>query len=129
MTGLLILLVLGTAVYAVVRSGALQEELRQALRNGRATDDQIARGTFARSARVCSQCGYIGAPKRGSDFSFLVFLILILFFILPGLIYWAVTRGRYAVCAACRARNTMLPLDSPRGRTLVDAARQQIGVG
>lgn len=69
---------------------------------------------------ICAQCGTAGKPKsRGMNGSFLVEILLWFFFILPGLIYsiWRIASPQGKVCRACGSPS-MIPLDSPRGRSL-----------
>jgi len=72
---------------------------------------------------VCTNCGFRGKPVRATAGSFIVEVVLWLCFILPGLIYsvWRLTT-RKQVCPKCK-QPTMIPADSPRGRTLIDNVR------
>lgn len=67
---------------------------------------------------VCTNCGYVGLPKTVTKGSFLIELVLWLFFLIPGLIYsiWRLT-SRHKACPKCEASN-MIPTDSPRGKEL-----------
>ena len=47
------------------------------------------------------RCGYIGRPKKVARGSFLIGVILCFFFLLPGLIYFAVMSGYNYVCPRC----------------------------
>ena len=79
---------------------------------------------------ICTQCGYVGRPLYKVRGSFLVELILwilgliALFFLAWWLIFiplfYSIFRlsGRYQECPQCHLHNTMIPLDSPRGRQL-----------
>lgn len=63
--------------------------------------------------RYCTTCGSVGWPKRVTPGSFLVALVLLLFFLLPGIIYilWQLT-SRYDACRSCGGR-AVVPLDTP----------------
>ena len=67
---------------------------------------------------ICSNCHYEGQPKTVVKGSFLIEVILWLFFIIPGLIYsvWRLTT-KYKACPKCSASN-MIPTDTPRGQEL-----------
>jgi len=67
---------------------------------------------------ICPSCGYIGKPKTVVRGSFLMEVVLWLFFLVPGLIYsiWRLT-GKEKVCPSCGQKG-MIPLDSPRGQKL-----------
>ena len=88
-----------------------------------------------RKLYICTQCGYVGAPKSRVRGSFIMELILWilgliftfvvswLFIFIP--IFYSMFRlsGRYTECPQCHLRNTMIPLDSPRGRQLYNQIR------
>jgi hypothetical protein len=61
----------------------------------------------------CPNCGQPGKPRRIVPGSVLITLLLLMFWLVPGLIYmiWR-HKAAYLVCPSCRARN-MVPLDSP----------------
>jgi hypothetical protein len=69
---------------------------------------------------ICTRCGTIGRPKRHTPGSLALELFLFLFFIIPGLLYgvWRLSARKW-VCAACQA-DTLVPIDSPRGRALAN---------
>jgi len=69
---------------------------------------------------ICSNCGYKGKPKKVTKGSIFIEIILWIAFIIPGVIYsiWRLT-SRNEACPQCGATN-MVPLDSPRGRKLVE---------
>ena len=68
---------------------------------------------------LCTQCGAVTSPKRVTPGSTWVTLILLLFFIIPGIIYmhWRHT-SIYAACRKCGSKN-LVPLNSPFGREMV----------
>lgn len=70
------------------------------------------------SQMICTSCGTMGKPKTITKGSFLVEIILWLFFLVPGLIYtlWRLTTKTRG-CRSCGA-STMVPLDSPLGQKL-----------
>ena len=53
--------------------------------------------------RVCPNpnCGYCGMGKKEARGSGVIFVILILLWIIPGLIYWALCGGYRIVCPKC----------------------------
>jgi hypothetical protein len=68
---------------------------------------------------ICTACGTQGNPKTRVKGSFLVEIILWMFFLFPGAIYtvWRLTT-KEKVCRTCGA-NTLVPLNSPMGRKLL----------
>lgn len=68
---------------------------------------------------ICSNCGYVGVPKRVTKGSMGIEIVLWLFFIIPGVIY-SLWRGssKFKACPSCGAQN-MIPLDTPNGRKLL----------
>ena len=72
------------------------------------------------NACVCANCGYVGKPKTVTRGSIFIEIILWLTFLIPRLIYsiWRLTT-RHKSCPQFFAPN-MVPLDSPRGRKLVE---------
>ena len=65
------------------------------------------------SAKVCTNCGYLGNPISITRGDFAIEVLLWLFFLVPGIIYsvWRLT-SRYAACPKCKAPN-IIPLGSP----------------
>lgn len=70
--------------------------------------------------RVCPNCGYVGKPKKKTKGSFWIEVILWLMFIVPGILYsvWRIS-SREKVCPKC-GNPHMIPLDSPRGRKVLE---------
>lgn len=70
--------------------------------------------------RICTACGHVGHPITATKGRLGVEVFLWLLFLLPGLIYslWRIG-SRHAACAACGG-TSLVPLDSPMGRRLVD---------
>jgi hypothetical protein len=73
--------------------------------------------------KVCKDCWTISNPTknkklRGSPW---ITLILILFFIVPGIIYMIWRRGDIGneICAKCRSKN-LVPVDSPMGQKIIN---------
>ena len=64
----------------------------------------------------CLDCGFAGSSKTITLGSFLVELVLWLFFLLPGLIYstWRLTSRKQGCCMCGSTR--IIPADSPRAR-------------
>lgn len=69
--------------------------------------------------KACTTCHAIGYPSTAGGPSFILFVVLTFFFVVPGIIYlvWALTSRREA-CGKCGAA-TLVPLDSPAGRQIV----------
>lgn len=68
--------------------------------------------------RVCTSCESLAAPRIEGRGSFIVFLVLFMCFIAPGLVYlaWWLS-SRREVCAKCGS-DKLVPSDSPVGRKL-----------
>lgn len=64
-------------------------------------------------ANYCPRCGTVGFPQSDTPGSFMIELVLWLFFLLPGLIYsiWRLT-SKSQVCPGCRQPG-MIPVQSP----------------
>ena len=71
------------------------------------------------SEQVCTRCASTGNTRTATPGSFVIELLLWLFFIVPGLMYsvWRIT-SRKEVCGACGS-DQLVPADSPRGRQLI----------
>jgi hypothetical protein len=68
---------------------------------------------------ICTQCGSVTSPKRFVPGSIVITLILLVFFVIPGLIYeiWRHSSA-YNVCQRCGSRN-LVPPSSPFGQDMV----------
>lgn len=73
---------------------------------------------MAKPALICSTCGHFGPAVTTTPGSFLIELVLWLFFLLPGLIYsiWRLTNKKTG-CSACGG-TALIPRSSPRGQQL-----------
>jgi predicted Zn finger-like uncharacterized protein len=72
----------------------------------------------AAGEQICTNCGTIGKPMRQVQGQFAVEVLLWCLFIVPGLIYSAWRyMGKSNRCPVCE-QESMIPLDSPRGRQL-----------
>ncbi len=70
--------------------------------------------------RVCVACESTGEPATRGNGSPLVFLLLLLFFVVPGFIYaawWFASRRD--VCARCGS-DQLVPADSPKGQRILE---------
>jgi len=69
---------------------------------------------------LCTTCGSQGIPSRAVRGSFLVEIILWLFFLLPGIIYtlWRLN-SRSLLCPKCH-NSTMIPVDSPIAQKILN---------
>jgi hypothetical protein len=81
---------------------------------------EMVRLMIFNATHICSHCGERGSPRNRYRGSFIVTMILLLLFIVPGLLYelWRLCNP-IKVCPACGMPH-MIPLDSPRGRELAD---------
>lgn len=68
---------------------------------------------------VCTSCGSVGKPRTVVPGSFLIEIVLWLFFLLPGLCYtvWRLS-AKHKACPACGGK-AMVPTGSPVGRQLL----------
>lgn len=71
------------------------------------------------SKLVCTQCGFVGKPKRAIKGNSAIEIILWLFFIVPGLIYsiWR-SNSRHKICPDCKSI-ALIPIDSPRAKKIM----------
>jgi Zn-finger nucleic acid-binding protein len=78
-----------------------------------------ASAPIRRTGSLCTNCGYLGKSTTVVQGSFLIEVILWLFFLIPGIIYsiWRLTT-KHRACPKCGARN-MIPPDSPRAQKLL----------
>jgi hypothetical protein len=72
----------------------------------------------ARPVVACTSCEHVGRAKKHFPGNILFFVVLCLFFVVPGLIYgaWCVLSNRHA-CKACGSLD-IVPIDTPAGRRL-----------
>lgn len=73
----------------------------------------------SRPTHICSQCGFAGKPKMESQQNGCIVLILLCFFVIPGIIYIIATSKARPVCPKCGGKNTMIPLDTPQAQVLI----------
>lgn len=67
---------------------------------------------------VCPSCGYIGKKEEKSHFNFIIFLILSIFFLIPGIIYAIWTSSIVdRFCPQCKNKN-IIPINSEKGQEL-----------
>ena len=95
------------------RYGAVLFDLRQ-----RSSGDICVGGEMA-EPMLCTQCGTVAAPRRVTPGSGWITLVLLCFFIVPGLIYWIWRHtSTYAACANCGSKN-VIPHASPVAREMI----------
>jgi ribosomal protein S27AE len=70
--------------------------------------------------KYCPNCGHVG--KATYNGSLLITLILLCFYILPGLVYeiWRCSKGRVK-CPSC-GQSAMIPADSPMAKLHIKAS-------
>lgn len=74
-------------------------------------------------AMVCMVCEYAGPPKKKTEGSFLLEVVLWILFIVPGLLYSIYRQTtRHDVCRQCGA-GVLVPKGSPRGREIWTATK------
>lgn len=67
---------------------------------------------------ICRNCGRVGEPERKLKGHVLITLILLCFYLIPGIIYMIWRRsGLKDSCASCHSQN-IAPENSPEGRRL-----------
>ena len=73
-----------------------------------------------RKPRICASCGSRTGTRLATRGSLWIEIVLWLFFLVPGLIYsiWR-HASRQEVCRVCGSAE-LVPVDSPRGRELVE---------
>lgn len=74
---------------------------------------------------ICANCGTICNPKNAIKGSFIMEIVLWIFFIIPGLIYslWRLTT-KYKACPECGSKE-IVPIKSPRGEELASKYQKQ----
>lgn len=77
------------------------------------------------ATHVCTTCGYRGAPVRVVPGSTALGCVLLLFFLIPGLIYavWQQT-AVYQGCPKCKGR-AMIPIDTPQAQQFLAPVRDE----
>ena len=68
---------------------------------------------------LCKTCGVTGKSKKKRRGSHVLFLLLSLFGMLPGLIYWYGWRKPYRACRSCGSE-MLIPSDSPEAIKLIN---------
>jgi hypothetical protein len=76
----------------------------------------------APAGRLCTICGFAGYPVKEKPGSVGMEILLFCLFIVPGLFYalWRWKAPGDNRCPSCRSLNTMIPLDSIKGKRLLD---------
>lgn len=73
-------------------------------------------------SEICSNCGSINSrvQKTEGGRSFILFIILLFFMIVPGLLYWGFAKKtwKYSVCKGCGGENQFFNLKTPKGKKL-----------
>jgi hypothetical protein len=78
--------------------------------------------------KYCLNCGSVGPSKEYTPGDFLIMVVLLLLFVLPGLIYWAWRlTGRYWGCAKCRSKR-IIPADAPAAQAALKKVEPSISV-
>lgn len=68
---------------------------------------------------ICTICGHVGYPKKITKGSFIMEIVLWIFFLIPGIIYsvWRLSSKR-KICSAC-GNVSIIPADTPMGQKLI----------
>ena len=71
--------------------------------------------------KICTVCGWSGREKMASPGGCLVEITLWLLLLIPGIIYtvWRMTH-KFPVCPNCGAERSMVPLNSPAAKQLLN---------
>lgn len=68
---------------------------------------------------ICGNCGSINSKVNKTDGgrSVVLFLLLCLCFVVPGLLYWGFAKKerKFVVCSGCGAENEFYDLKTPKG--------------
>ena len=68
---------------------------------------------------ICGGCGEKVTPTKESKGSILILIVLLLFLIIPGVIYWIwMYSGRKDICPKCKSTD-VVKIKSPRGKKLL----------
>ncbi|MBW3563390.1 MAG: hypothetical protein KY459_01530 [Acidobacteria bacterium] len=71
---------------------------------------------------VCTACGYFGIPRSYSCVQLFVLIFLLLFGILPGLIYAAVVDAWKKRCPRCDNKS-LIPATAPNAKAMIAEGR------
>ena len=79
--------------------------------------DNVANLLDPPPTHLCRACGARVRPQIGSKLNGCFLVVLLLFFIVPGILYlvWAGMQ-KVSTCPKCKAQNNLIPLDSPEAR-------------
>lgn len=71
---------------------------------------------------ICGKCGLMNSKikKKEGGRSFILFFILLLFAIVPGLLYWGFAKKSSirVICSGCGTENEFYNLNTPMGKNL-----------
>lgn len=75
---------------------------------------------------ICENCGSMGYPKLKVKGSLLTEIILWMLFLIPGIIYsiWRHSTAQN-ICKTCKSIS-IIPLDSPKGKRMMESFINQI---
>ena len=75
------------------------------------------------ATHVCRNCGNQVRPIVSTKLNGCFLIVLLIFFIIPGLLYWVwAGTQKILTCPKCNAQNTLIPLESPEGKRLVQGS-------
>jgi hypothetical protein len=76
---------------------------------------------------VCKNCGNRVRPIVSTKLNGCFLIVLLFFFIIPGLLYWVwAGTQKILTCPKCKGQNTLVPLESPEGKRLIQSATSQV---
>lgn len=85
-------------------------------------------GAALRKVQYCTRCGHVGVPhvENVREFSMGLFVVLLVFGIIPGLIYLLIggSTQPYYECTQCRGRLVLIPFDSPVAQAALSKKQQ-----
>jgi hypothetical protein len=87
-------------------------------------------GAALRKVQYCTKCGHVGVPQIENvrEISTGLLIVLLLFGIIPGLIYLIIggSTQPYYQCSQCRGRLVLIPVDSPVAQTALSKKPQTL---
>lgn len=98
------------------------KQMPMTAKGGTPTQNQEQSPLVIPNGFICRECGHFGKAVKDEEGgrSVILFIILLCFMIIPGLLYWGFKSKAksFVVCPGCNGRNTMVSTATPVGRKL-----------